>query len=90
MKPTGLYILVSGRVQGVSFRAYTRQQALQENLTGVAKNLADGHVEIRLYGDSDKIARVKKAIGVGPPASQVTELQAKELYDTPLAGFRIE
>ena len=90
MKPTGLYILVSGRVQGVGFRAYTQQQALQENLTGVAKNLADGRVEIRLYGDPDKITRVQQAVGVGPPASQVTDLQAKELYDTPVAGFRIE
>lgn len=90
MKPTGLYILVSGRVQGVGFRAYTQKQALQEKLAGVAKNLADGRVEIRLYGDPDKITRVKKAIGVGPPASQVTDLQTKELYDTPMVGFGIE
>lgn len=90
MNATGLYVVVAGRVQGVGFRAYTQRQALQENVTGIAKNLADGRVEIRLYGNEANIARVKEAIRIGPPASKVEDLQSKVLYDTALDGFHIE
>lgn len=41
---------VTGRVQGVAFRAYTRQKALQLGLTGYARNLPDGSVEVLAIG----------------------------------------
>ncbi len=62
---------VSGRVQGVSFRYWTQQHALNEGLQGYAKNLADGRVEFVLQGDEQAISRVLKKIRQGPPAARV-------------------
>lgn len=87
---TGLHIFVSGIVQGVGFREYTRNQAIKENVTGIARNLDDGRVEILLYGTDIHIERVKEALHTGPPASDVEDLQSEELYDTPLKGFSVE
>ena len=47
--------LISGRVQGVFFRASTREQALALGLSGVARNLADGRVEVIACGDRQAI-----------------------------------
>ena len=48
-------ILVSGKVQGVFFRDGTRRKAMDLGLTGYAKNLPDGDVEVVAQGNEDKI-----------------------------------
>lgn len=68
--------LVSGRVQGVYFRASTRQQALRLGLSGHAKNLADGRVEVLAIGDPIALSRLNQWLWHGPPAASVTEVQA--------------
>jgi acylphosphatase len=71
---------VSGRVQGVRFRAFAREQALAAGVTGYARNLADGRVEVLLCGEEEAAQRVVAALHRGPPAAQVSavELQPVE------------
>jgi len=66
--------LVSGRVQGVFFRASTRTRALALGLSGHARNLADGRVEVLVCGPDDAVARLQDWLQEGPPGAQVTEV----------------
>ncbi len=50
-----VHAFVSGRVQGVWFRAFTKKQSMKVHVTGWAKNLADGRVEVMLAGSSKNI-----------------------------------
>lgn len=53
---------VSGRVQGVCFRAFSREQALAAGLCGWANNLPDGRVEVRLQGPRQAVDTVLAAL----------------------------
>jgi acylphosphatase len=64
--------LVSGRVQGVSFRAYTRSEALGLGITGYARNLPDGRVEVLACGDPQAVECIQQWLWAGSPASRVT------------------
>jgi acylphosphatase len=70
---------VSGRVQGVFFRASTRQQALQLKLTGYAKNLPDGRVEVLAVGAPAALAQLQQWLWQGPPAASVTSVQSVDV-----------
>ena len=63
--------LVSGKVQGVWFRASARDQAVALNLRGFARNLADGRVEVLAVGDQDAIARLESWLHRGTPMAKV-------------------
>lgn len=63
--------IVRGRVQGVFFRASTRQEALRLGLTGYAMNLADGSVEVLACGNVDALAALERWLHDGPPAARV-------------------
>jgi acylphosphatase len=71
--------LVSGRVQGVFFRASTRQQALQLRLTGYAKNLPDGRVEVIAVGEPIALQKLLQWLWQGPPAASVTDVQSVDI-----------
>lgn len=62
---------VSGRVQGVWYRASTRQQAERLGLSGYAKNLADGRVEVLACGDPQDLERLKAWLWDGPAGARV-------------------
>ena len=74
-----LRFLVSGRVQGVYFRASTRQQARQLGLTGYAKNLPDGRVEVLAVGQLAALSTLNQWLWRGPPAANVTDVQTIEV-----------
>jgi acylphosphatase len=82
---------VSGRVQGVFFRASTRQKAAELGLRGYARNLADGRVEVLVVGEHALTQSLIDWLWQGPPSAHVSnveviELPAGELADVP-AGF---
>lgn len=82
---------VSGRVQGVFYRASTRQQAVGLGLSGYARNLPDGRVEVLAVGESAAVRSLIDWLAQGPPAAQVSgvdvrEIQLEELGDIPV-GF---
>lgn len=81
---------VSGRVQGVGFRAHTRRIALAHQLTGWANNCSDGSVDILLCGPGTKIELAKPSIIAGPAQSHVERVESLDAPPTlPLEGFSI-
>jgi len=66
--------LVRGKVQGVWFRASTRDVAVQLGLRGYAKNLADGRVEVLAAGEATAIATLETWLRHGPPLARVEVL----------------
>lgn len=70
---------ISGRVQGVYFRASTQQQAIDHCLSGYARNLADGSVEVLLCGEQENIKKVLIWLAHGPEQAQVTEVKHQQV-----------
>lgn len=77
--------LVSGRVQGVFFRASTREQARRLGLSGSARNLADGRVEVIADGDAAAIEALAGWLRHGPPQARVEAVERSD-WQTPVAG----
>lgn len=74
MNTAAARFLVSGRVQGVFFRASTRTEAVRLGLTGYARNLPDGRVEVHAEGDIAAIAALEQWLKHGPPLARVEAL----------------
>lgn len=70
-----IHLIISGRVQGVFFRAYTEQEARRLKLTGWVKNLRDGKVETMAEGEKEALEEFKKWCQHGPPAAHVTQVE---------------
>ena len=79
--------IVSGRVQGVFFRASARAEAVRLGLTGYAKNLADGSVEVLACGDPAALDELQRWLQVGPPAARVVSVERRGTAETVFAGF---
>lgn len=78
--PAKRYV-VSGKVQGVFFRAWTRDQARRIGLAGWVRNRADGTVEALASGDKALLARFEEALHEGPPLSRVARVAEETLGD---------
>ena len=76
-------LLISGRVQGVGFRYFTRDVAMREGLTGWVRNLADGRVQAYLEGETEAVTRVERLLRQGPGSGRVTDVAA---VDEPASG----
>ena len=83
------HIYVSGRVQGVWFRAFVRQQAEKAQVQGWAKNLPDGRVETMLCGDEKNVMQVEAALHQGPRLARVDGVEAQSHNLTEIQGFSI-
>lgn len=81
--------LVAGKVQGVFFRASTREQALRLGLEGHARNLPDGRVEVVAIGDAGSVDAIAEWLRHGPPLAQVDGVERTDLADAQAAGFDI-
>jgi len=69
------HLYVSGIVQGVFFRAHTRDVARSLNLTGWVRNLHDGRVEVIAEGPKNNIERLIEWTHKGPPGAQVDNVE---------------
>ncbi len=79
--------IVTGKVQGVFFRASTRERALRLGLTGHAKNLADGNVEIEASGSREAVDELDAWLHHGPPAASVENVRREALPEQSWHGF---
>jgi acylphosphatase len=77
---------VSGRVQGVFFRASTRLRARELGVTGHARNLPDGRVEVLACGTAAAVEALCEWLREGPPAAQVSGVEVEEVPAEALAG----
>lgn len=71
--------IVTGRVQGVSYRASTASEARRLGLVGWVRNVADGSVELEVEGPEDKVAALLAWCEQGPPSARVAEVRVEEL-----------
>jgi len=71
--------LVAGRVQGVFYRASARARATTLGVTGFARNLPDGRVEILACGDTAAVDALCQWLWQGSPASSVTAVEIEEV-----------
>ena len=79
--------IVSGRVQGVFFRASTRAEALRLGLNGYARNVADGSVEVLAGGDAAALDELQRWLHIGPPAARVQSVVRSDGDDDAGDGF---
>ena len=69
------HVFVSGLVQGVNFRYYTRIEAHNRGVTGWVRNLPDGRVEAVFEGDESAVRQMVEWCRSGPPVAQVEEVE---------------
>jgi acylphosphatase len=81
--------VVSGRVQGVWFRASTRQQAEQLGLSGHAVNLPDGRVEVVACGSEAAVEALAAWLWRGPELASVTDVAVVDLGLQQFSGFSV-
>jgi acylphosphatase len=82
--------IVTGRVQGVGFRYFAEDVAIQEGVSGYVRNLPDGRVEALVEGDLDAVVRVEQALWNGPPGARVEHVDVENVPPSGRSsGFRI-
>ncbi|PZA08367.1 MULTISPECIES: acylphosphatase [unclassified Meiothermus] len=84
-----IVVLVTGTVQGVGYRAYARQRAMELGLCGYAENLSDGRVEVVAEGPREELEQFLEFLRQGPRLSRVTGLDVQWSKSTGLRGFSI-
>jgi acylphosphatase len=72
-----LHIFVTGRVQGVFYRASAQREARRLGITGYARNLPDGRVEIVAQGQTAALQAFIDWCRQGPPRAEVTDVSSK-------------
>lgn len=81
--------LIEGKVQGVFFRASTREQARRLGLAGLARNLPDGRVEVIAAGEPEAIETLAGWLHHGPPQARVERVE-RSPWTTPVPpGFDV-
>jgi len=83
------HVSITGRVQGVFFRAWASDQAQQLGVTGWVRNCPDGHVESHVEGDSAAVEAMLGRLRSGPPSAKVEELKSWEVEPIGYDGFEI-
>lgn len=80
-----IHAIIKGRVQGVSFRYNTMQEARRLMLTGWVRNRHDGSVEVVAEGDKADLDRLTAFLQKGPPAARVNDVDLK--WSAPTGEF---
>jgi acylphosphatase len=85
-----MHCLVEGRVQGVAYRAFVLDAARELGLTGFARNLPDGRVEVQAQGPDQALSDLEKRLRKGPYLARVDSLDvAFRDHDAAFADFGI-
>lgn len=84
------HLVVTGRVQGVSFRWSLRRVAERHGVRGWVTNRDDGAVEAHIEGEPDAVETVEAWVHAGgPPAAEIADVEVREVAPRDLPGFRI-
>ncbi|MFZ5426308.1 MAG: acylphosphatase [Thermodesulfobacteriota bacterium] len=85
-----LHCFVSGRVQGVFFRGFVQEQARGLGVTGFARNLPDGRVEVLAQGPDHALEQLRSRLAQGPMLARVDSVDtAWTDHQTPYGDFQI-
>lgn len=88
MSAKTVHVRITGRVQGVWFRAWTSEQARLRNLSGWVRNRADGAVEALFSGAATDVDSMVAACREGPPAARVSDVAVEAAEAPAQPGFR--
>jgi acylphosphatase len=83
------HLWVRGRVQGVWYRGSCAEQARALGISGWARNLPDGRVEIVAEGDPEALDKLVEWCRQGPPAARVTAVEVHAEEPEGLVGFTV-
>lgn len=89
MRRIQMHVWVSGTVQGVSFRAMTRKEALKVGVLGWVRNLDDGRVEAVFHGPEAMVHHMVRWCGRGPMHASVTDVAAEPMALEAFGGFDV-
>ena len=82
-------VFISGRVQGIFFRAETRRKAEELGVAGWVRNLADGRVEAVFEGPADKVEKIIEWCWQGSPLAKVEKVEVREEEPEGVVGFEV-
>lgn len=80
--------LVAGYVQGVGYRWFVARHARGLGLSGYARNLADGRVEVVADGNEAAMTRLEELLRAGPPGARVTDVERTDQVHDPQVPTR--
>jgi acylphosphatase len=83
------HVRVTGRVQGVFFRAWTREQAKALGLNGWVRNCPDGSVEALVEGEAEPVDQLVDLMRRGPSGARVDNLEIVEAEPEQLSSFDV-
>ena len=81
---------IKGRVQGVGFREWAKDEAAARRLDGWIRNRSDGSVELLVAGDDGQVQDMLRAVTQGPPLAQVHNIDIHNETEPPPAGFALK
>ena len=84
-----VHVRVTGRVQGVSFRAYAAHEAVRLELVGWVRNEPDGAVAAHLEGPDDAVEEMLAWCRQGSPAARVADVRVTEVEPTGVTSFEV-
>ena len=83
------HVSVTGRVQGVFFRAWMREQAVALGVTGWVRNCPDGRVDSHIEGDETAVGQLIERLHEGPPSARVEEVHVWEVETFDFDDFEV-
>jgi acylphosphatase len=83
------HVRVTGRVQGVFYRAWAQGQARELGVSGWIRNCPDGSVEAHLGGDEHCVARMIERMERGPSNAQVEHIEVEDAAAENLGRFEL-
>ncbi|MGD9899538.1 MAG: acylphosphatase [Calditrichaceae bacterium] len=84
-------VFVKGRVQGIGYRWFARENADELNVTGYVRNLPNGEVEVFVEGEQAKIIDYLSRLRKGPSMAVVTDLEINQYpYENRFKKFKVE
>lgn len=83
------HYIISGRVQGVFFRATTQDRARSLGLCGWVRNLSDGRVEALACGSDENLAKLEVWLHQGPQMAQVDGVEIQAVSESEYSDFEV-
>ena len=82
-------VVVSGRVQMVGFRAFTRRNAIMLGVRGYVENMDDGKVHAVLEGEGYQVEKLLEMVRQGPRSSQVRDVKVRDIEGHGYTDFEV-
>ena len=89
MAQVARHVSVTGRVQGVFFRAWMREQAAELGVTGWVRNCPDGRVDSHVEGEQAAVEQIVERLRRGPPAARVEDVRLWDVEVCYYEGFEV-